>query len=232
MALGGVGLRVYGVSLIYGITVCTEAEELKRLLKQIKENLDDPDKIIVQVDSSNTNQEVSKVVKRFKKELSSSQFYVVEKSLDGDFGKFKNNVLSVARKKGGDFVFLLDADEYLSSALMMNLKWYLSINSDVECMLLARANYYVDLDYYPEFKKENEGGLDDMGRFLYMDQKLRIVNLKNSRIKYKGKIHEEIEGCTEKKLLPVAKGNCWEIIHIKTPKKQMEQNELYKELMK
>lgn len=219
--------QMKAVSVTYGITVCNEAEELKRLLKQLSDNLDDEDIIIVQTDRSNTTKEVEKVIKKFKKIFSSSQFYVIKKSLNENFAGFKNNLLKYAGKEESDFLFLLDADEYLSDALMRNLKWYLSINKDVECFRMARANYYVNLEEDPEYKQAIAGGLDDMGRFLYMDEKTRIINLKNQNIRYEGKVHEEITGCQKTLMLPYDKGNCWEIIHIKTPKKQRKQNELY-----
>ncbi len=228
----GVNCGLKAVSLTYGITVCTEAEELKRLLKQISANLDDEDMIIIQVDESNTTKDVDEVIKQFKKLLSDSQFYIIYKSLDGNFGEFKNNLLKYAGEKKGDFLFFLDADEYLSEPLAKSLKWYLYNYNDVDGLKLARANYYVNLDQYPEQKKALAGGIDSMGRFLYMDEKLRIVNLKNPKIKYCGRVHEEIEGCEKVLMLPYEPGNCWELIHVKTYEKQLKQNDLYSKIMK
>jgi len=45
------------VNISFAISVCTEAFELKRLLKQLKSVLNDEDEIVIQIDVDNTNQE-------------------------------------------------------------------------------------------------------------------------------------------------------------------------------
>ena len=89
------------INFSFAITVCNEANELKRLLTQLKKCVVADDEVVIQVDQNNTTEEVLKVVSDFEGVYSSSNsrskkiITPVTKlfvELKGDFSGFKNNL--------------------------------------------------------------------------------------------------------------------------------------------
>jgi glycosyltransferase involved in cell wall biosynthesis len=105
------------INFSFAITVCNEANELKRLLTQLKKCVIANDEVVIQVDQNNTTDEVLKVVSDFEGVYSSSnsrskkitthvtKLFV---ELKGDFSDFKNNLKKNCTK---DWIFFIDADE-------------------------------------------------------------------------------------------------------------------------
>ena len=60
------------INFSFAITVCNEADELKRLLIQLKKCIVAGDEVVIQVDQNNTTEEVLKVVSDFEGVYSSS----------------------------------------------------------------------------------------------------------------------------------------------------------------
>ena len=105
------------INFSFAITVCNEADELKRLLIQLKKCIVAGDEVVIQVDQNNTTEEVLKVVSDFEGVYSSSNsrskkiITPVTKlfvELKGDFSDFKNNLKKNCTK---DWIFFIDADE-------------------------------------------------------------------------------------------------------------------------
>ena len=107
------------MKISYAITAHNEAEELNRLLKQLVDNKDPEDEIIVQLDDTATDK-VKFVVDCFA--IKSITF-----PLNKDFASFKNNLKN---KCTGDYIFFIDADEYLSDHLLKLLKQVLEANDN------------------------------------------------------------------------------------------------------
>ena len=95
-------------SISYAITACNEAAELIRLLNQLVAALDKDDEVVVQLDTTAT-MEVEYVI---------DEYPIVKKikfGLNNDFASFKNNLKNNCTR---DYIFFIDADEYLSPHLL------------------------------------------------------------------------------------------------------------------
>lgn len=211
--------------ITYGITVSTESSELNRLLKQLNDNFESDDKILVQVDKDSYTTEVINVIEKYKKIIPENQFKVIFFPLNKDFSAFKNNLLKNAGSSG--YIFQIDADEVLSFSLMQNLKYYLDQNNDADMIYVPRANYYINTDEDKEFEKNYKAHSDDLGRFNYPDTQGRIIKLSNKNIAFVGKIHERVEGAQRVISMPQNKSQSYDLIHIKTLKKQKRSDDFY-----
>ena len=76
------------VSISYAITACNEHIELKRLLDQLLSYIEDNDEIVVQLDTTATDEVIS-TVKEYFDRVTFTQY-----SLNNDFASFKNNLKS------------------------------------------------------------------------------------------------------------------------------------------
>lgn len=117
------------MKISYAITAHNEAEELNRLLKQLTEGKELGDEILVQLDDKATDK-VKFVVDSYP--VRSFTF-----PLNNDFATFKNNLKDNCT---GDYIFFIDADEYLSEHLLKLLKQVLENNSQVDCYGVPRVN--------------------------------------------------------------------------------------------
>ncbi len=224
-------LHAQALSVTYAVTVSTEAEELRRLLKQLSKNLDDEDRILIQVDQDNHSEEVIQVINKFGSSIPANQYKVIYYPLNKNFAAFKNNLLKNAGNNG--FMFQLDADEILSFSLMQNLKYYLAQNQDVDLIMLPRANYYINMEEDQDFQEMDKTHSDELGRFRYPDLQGRIIKLGNKKLRYNGELHEGILGAKKIVTMPhTGKNQSWDLIHIKTMKKQKISDKLYKEIEK
>ena len=88
------------INFSFAITVCNEANELERLLNQLKSCVIENDEIIIQVDNTNTTDEVFKVVSNFegvyspvvsRKKKIITPVTKAFSDLNDDFSAFKNN---------------------------------------------------------------------------------------------------------------------------------------------
>ena len=130
-------------------------------------------------------------------------------------------------------MFQLDADEILSFSLMQNLKYYLAQNQDADLIMLPRANYYINMEEDQDFQGMDKTNSDELGRFRYPDLQGRIIKLGNKKLRYNGDLHEGILGAKKTVTMPHSnKNQSWDLIHIKTMKKQKIADKLYKEIEK
>ena len=117
------------MKISYAITAHNEAEELNRLLKQLTEGKDLGDEIIVQLDHTATD--------KVKFVVDSYPIKSITFPLNKDFAAFKNNLKDNCT---GDYIFFIDADEYLSEHLLKLLKQVLEANPQVDCYGVPRVN--------------------------------------------------------------------------------------------
>ena len=117
------------VSISYCVTAWNEHEELDRLLTQLLKYKRQEDEVIVQVDITVT-EEVRAVVSRH-------GLILYSHPLSNNFARFKNNIKSLASK---DYYFLIDADEYLTETLILNLGEVLELNPDIPIFAVPRIN--------------------------------------------------------------------------------------------
>lgn len=198
-------------SISYAITACNEHVELERLLNQLTEYIRPEDEIVVQMDITATD-EVKDVVNKYKL---TNYFHPLNK----DFASFKNNLKGLCTK---DYIFQIDADEYLSHNLMFYIPYILDENPVVEMFSVPRINTVEDLT--EQHIKQWGWNVNDKGWINYPDYQNRI--LKNiPTIQWINKVHEKLVGAMVTAYLPPSSD--FELIHPKTIDRQEKQNAYY-----
>ena len=196
-------------TISYAITACNEHVELDKLLKQLTERIRPEDEIVVQMDITAT-EEVKEVVNRYKL---MNYFHPLNK----DFATFKNNLKGLCTK---DYIFQIDADEYLSEELLTYLPTILEENSNVEMFSIPRINTVEGLT--EQHIKQWGWNLNSKGWVNYPDYQNRI--LKNtSEIYWVNKVHEKLTGAKVISSLPPG----LDLVHPKTIERQEKQNSYY-----
>jgi glycosyltransferase involved in cell wall biosynthesis len=196
-------------SISYAITACNEHVELDRLLDQLSSSIRDEDEIVVQMDITATD-EVKAVVNKYKL---MNYFHPLNK----DFATFKNNLKSLCTK---DYIFQIDADEYLSEELLAYLSAILEDNHSVEMFSIPRINTVEGLTQ--EHIKQWSWRVDERGWVNYPDYQNRILRNK-PEIYWVNKVHEKIIGAMTTTEIPPG----LDLIHPKTIDRQEKQNNYY-----
>ena len=199
----------------YAITAHNEHEELDRLLLQLDKGIRDVDEVVVQVDSTVT-EEVLNVISKY------PAFALVQYPLNGDFATFKNNLKS---KCTGEWIVQIDADEYLSPVLLENLPEILAANPTVDLFLLPRVNTVEELtqDHIQKWGWH----VNDNGWVNFPDYQTRILQ-NHPKIKWVNKVHEVLTGHSTYALLPPTEEYC--LMHPKHIQRQEAQNSYYSTL--
>lgn len=200
-------------SISYAITACNEHVELERLLHQLDNNIRDIDEVVIQLDTTATK-EVEEVCYKY------PAFTLIQFPLNGDFASFKNNLKNKCNR---DYIFQIDADEYLSEELLLSLPEILELNPDIELYFVPRINTVEGLTQ--EHIQKWKWYVNENGWVNYPDYQTRI--LKNiDRIKWINKVHERIIGARVPSPLPEG----YDLIHPKTIERQEKQNQFYNTL--
>jgi hypothetical protein len=196
-------------SISYAITACNEHVELDRLLSQLTEHIRPEDEIVVQVDITAT-EEVKNVI--WKKGLT-----VYSYPLNNDFASFKNNLKSLCAK---DYIFQIDADEFLSEELIHYIDGILDENPEVEMFSVPRVNTVEGLT--EAHIKQWGWHVNQDGWVNYPDYQNRILKNK-PEIHWVNKVHEKIVGAMV--TCPLPEG--FDLYHFKTIERQERQNNYY-----
>jgi glycosyltransferase involved in cell wall biosynthesis len=200
-------------SISYAITACNEHDELERLLEQLDSNIRDVDEVIIQLDTTATD-EVKEVCYAY------PAFTLWEYSLNKDFASFKNHLKNKCTR---EYIFQIDADEYLSANLLQYLPEILEMNPEVELYAVPRINTVEGLTQ--EHIQKWGWYVNQDGWVNYPDYQTRI--LKNiPEIKWINKVHERLVGA--KTIVPLPEG--YDLIHPKTIERQERQNNYYNTL--
>lgn len=202
------------IRISYAIPVCYEHEELNRLLTLLVNNKRSEDEIIVQADLGNTTKEVYEVIDRFKNTIK-----LVEFPLKGNFSQFKNNLKSHC---SGEWIFQIDADEYLKEELIQYLHLILQENPEIEVFLLGRINTVNGITQ--EHINKWRWRIDEKGWINFPDLQPRILQ-NTSKINWTNKVHEVLVGHTSYGFFPLEEEYC--LIHPKTIERQEIQNKIY-----
>lgn len=202
------------MKISYAITAHNEAEELNRLLKQLTEGKEPGDEILVQLDDKATD--------KVKFVVDSHPVRSITFPLNNDFATFKNNLKDNCT---GEYIFFIDADEYLSEHLLKLLKQVLETNSQVDCYGVPRVNTVKGLT---EEHINKWGWVVKDDKINWPDYQTRIC--KNvPHIKWVGKVHERLEGWQVSSVFP-ADFEDWALYHPKTIERQEQQNNYYNTL--
>ena len=206
-------------TISFAITAHNEHVELKRLLDQLSSFIRSKDEIIVLLDSTATK-EVQDVAMSYGVK-GDYDYHRIFGSLDGDFASFKN---TAKRHCTRDWIFFIDADEYLSDGLKENIHEVLDTNKGlVDVIALPRINTVEGLtrDHIDKWR----WFVDDNGWVNYPDYQTRICANK-PEVNWINKVHERLSGWKTIANLPEG----YDLVHPKTIERQEKQNNFYNTL--
>ena len=208
------------VTISYAITACNEHVELERLLDQLNEHIRPEDEIVVQLDNTATD-EVKVIAEKYNVDTKYN-YHRIFFGLNNDFASFKNNLKNHCSK---NYIFQIDADEYLSDELLQYLPEILKMNPEIELYAVPRINTVEGLT--PGHILKWGWRVNEKGWVNYPDHQQRIF--KNiDRIKWVNKVHERIVGARTTE--PFPDGFNLNLIHPKTIERQEKQNNFYNTL--
>ena len=204
--------------ITYAITVCTEIDELIRLLDVLKLNIKPQDTILVQYDSESSSKEVKDYLKTVDK--MNDTLKVISFPLNKDFASFKNNL---SNHCDGDFIFQCDADEYPNQVLLQNIHEIIESNDQVDLFVVPRSNTVEGLT--ESHIQKWRWNLNDQNLVNWPDYQMRIYK-RNNDIKWRNKVHEIVSGYKRMAYLPDSSTD-WCLYHPKTIERQEKQNNFY-----
>jgi len=203
----------------YFITACNEYEELKKLLILLRTNIDKDDCIGILLDDENVTQEVDSLCNQFLIPENES-FRVIYSNLNNDFASFKN--LGYHLFEDCDWIFNIDADELPSSIILQNIHQIIEVNPETELIYVPRINTVEGLTN--EHIQKWGWQVNEDGWVNWPDYQGRIYK-RSSMIKWKGKVHERLEGIKKYSHLPAKEEFAFH--HPKTIERQEKQNKFY-----
>lgn|SRR5574344_233883 len=198
----------------YAITVCNEAEELRKLLSLLKSYLRSEDEIVVLVDVGHSTSDVSSVLSEYHDCIK-----VVSQNFGGNFSSWKNELNQHCTKS---WIFQLDADELPTEYLLTRISEILGNNSNVDLIWIPRINFVEGLTSEDIEKWHWKLGSD--ARVNWPDFQGRIYR-NSTEICWQGKVHERITGHHTFAYFPLE--DKYALMHIKSINKQRKQNEYY-----
>jgi glycosyltransferase involved in cell wall biosynthesis len=207
----------------YAVTVCDEFIEIQRLLTHLLEYKKPQDEIVVQMDLlvselNQVSEEKKNVFAYIMKHYELGNIRVLLNPLNNDFAAFKNHLTANCT---GDFIFQIDADEYLPEEFIDLLHEILEANPEVDLYFVPRINTVSGLTQ-EHIQKWNWNVSN--GRVNWPDYQTRIYR-NAPHIKWKSKVHEFIDGYTQYTTLPAVDELA--LIHPKTIERQEKQNAYY-----
>lgn len=217
----------------WGITACTEIEELTRLLSILIDGIgcgvredDKPveaDEIVVLVDTSNHSEDHET---RFQElQVNFPQVRWVFDKFEGHFADWKNKLNSYCT---GDFICQLDADEEPSMMMVVNLHKFLEVNPTIDLYTVPRDNR-VDGITVEDIQRWG-WRIEPDGRINWPDLQGRIYR-NRPNIRWEGKVHERVVGAQTIGSFYGVLQNKIKLMHNKKIEKQRRQNDLYNSMV-
>ena len=208
------------MKISYAITVCDELEELKRLVDFLTSNKHKQDEIVILFDQVKGTQEVLTYLDTIKG-IKGIKGCLVSDRFKGHFADWKNLLTANCT---GDFIFQIDADEYLPEEFIDLLHQILEANPEVDLYYVPRINTVSGLT---EEHIQKWGWRVQNGRVNWPDYQSRIYR-NSPEIKWENKVHEKIVGFKQYTTLPAVDELA--LIHPKTIERQERQNAYYETL--
>jgi hypothetical protein len=202
----------------YTITACNEDVELNKLLHYLSRMITDTDEVIIQLDETNTTDDVRRVAESYRDKISA--YKVIEFPLNKDFASFKNNLKSHC---SNEWIFNIDADEMPCGDLMEIIHEVLGANSDVDVIFVPRWNVVEGIT--EEHIKRWGWRVDEFSRINWPDFQMRLYK-NRPEIVWVNPVHERLEGYSTYSALPTEREYC--LFHNKTIERQEKQNDFYK----
>ena len=207
------------MKLSYAITACNEHEEIIRLVTQLLNYKGENSEIVVLLD---TPKSPTEMVEYLELQANADYITLIESEFDNDFAHWKNFLNSNCK---GEWIFQLDADEYLDPNLIVNLEDILDNNTDKDLIVVPRINTVEGLT--EEHIQKWGWRVDEKGWVNFPDVQTRIYKNKET-IGWAGKVHERIGGFESYTAFPSDEMYC--IKHPKTIQRQEKQNNYYETL--
>ena len=208
------------MKISYAVTVCDEFAEIQLLLSKLISHKQEQDEIVVLVDL-NKNSPASYLLKYLREFEANNRIKLEEGYFNGHFADWKNKLTALC---SGDFIFQIDADEYLSDEFIDLMHQILDANPEVDLYFVPRINTVSGLT---EEHIQKWGWNAVNGRVNWPDYQTRIYR-NSSDIKWRNKVHEVIEGYKQYTVLPAVDELA--LIHHKTIERQEKQNNYYETL--
>ena len=207
------------MKLSYAVTACNEHEEIIRLVTQLLNYKGENSEIVVLLD---TPKAPTEMVEYLELQANADYITLIESEFDNDFAHWKNFLNSQCK---GEWIFQLDADEYLDPNLIVNLEDILDNNIDKDLIVVPRINTVEGLT--DEHIQKWGWRVDEKGWVNFPDVQTRIYKNKET-IGWAGKVHERIGGFESYTAFPSDEMYC--IKHPKTIQRQEKQNNYYETL--
>jgi len=207
------------MKLSYAITACNEHEEIIRLVTQLLNYKGENSEVVVLLDTPKSPIEM---VEYLELQANADKITLIESEFDNDFAHWKNFLNSNCK---GEWIFQLDADEYLDPNLIVNLEDILENNIDKDLIVVPRINTVEGLT--EEHIQKWGWRVDEKGWVNFPDVQTRIYKNKET-IGWAGKVHERIGGFESYTAFPSDDMYC--IKHPKTIQRQEKQNNYYETL--
>jgi hypothetical protein len=205
------------MKISYGLTVCNELNEIKRLIPYLIKHKSEEDEIVILYDGENGSKEVKEYILPLTDTMSVNIGW-----FEGHFADWKNKLASYC---SGDYIFQIDADEIPHIDLIKVLPLMLEQNPEVDMFLVPRVNTVEGLT--PEHIAKWRWNVDNNGWVNFPDYQTRIY--KNiPEIKWEGKVHERITGTKTFSSLPAEE--VWSLYHPKEITRQEKQNKFYENI--
>jgi len=201
----------------YAITVCDEFTEIQRLLNHLLQYKKSQDEIVILVDL-NKNNPASYLLKYLRGFEAENKIKLEEGYFNNHFADWKNKLAELCT---GDFIFQIDADEYLPDEFIDLMHQILESNPEVDLYFVPRINTVSGLT--PEHIQKWGWNMFN-GRVNWPDYQSRIYR-NNPEIKWENKVHEKIVGFKQYTTLPAVDELA--LIHPKTIERQERQNNYY-----
>ena len=208
------------MKISYAVTVCDEFAEIQLLLSKLISHKQEQDEIVVLVDL-NKNSPASYLLKYLREFEANNRIKLEEDYFNGHFADWKNKLTALCT---GDFIFQIDADEYLADECVDLIHQILESNPEVDLYFVPRINTVSGLT---EEHIQKWGWNAVNGRVNWPDYQTRIYR-NSSDIKWRNKVHEVIEGYKQYTVLPAVDELA--LIHHKTIERQEKQNNYYETL--
>jgi glycosyltransferase involved in cell wall biosynthesis len=209
------------MKISYAVTVCNEEAELQNLLYHLLKFKKPQDEIVILFDSKNGTKGVEDYL-RSHSVTADAGFVWHSGEFDNHFADWKNKLSKLC---SGDFIFQIDADEYLHDSFIDLLHEILEANPEVDLYYVPRINTVSGLTQ--EHIQRWGWNVDELGRVNWPDYQTRIYR-NVPYIKWKNKVHEVIEGYIQYTVLPAVDELA--LIHPKTIERQEKQNNYYNTL--
>jgi glycosyltransferase involved in cell wall biosynthesis len=127
------------MKISYAICTHNEGKYIETLLEpfsQIMTQDDSNDREIVIVDDNSTDELTKSILHKYQ-EIYGARFHLSNHALDNDYASHKNHLNSLC---SGEWIFNLDADEYVSQQFLLTIDSIIAANTGVEAFWVPRVN--------------------------------------------------------------------------------------------